>query len=90
MKIVITGPKCSGKSTIGEELANRLQVPFHETDTILEQIYHRRHNQSLSYYEICSRIGEEEFREYENLKADTMRDGKKLKQLDAVQLKLNF
>ena len=32
----------------------------------------------------------EEFREYENLKADTMRDGKKLKQLDAVQLKLNF
>ncbi|ARN56042.1 chorismate synthase [Sedimentisphaera salicampi] len=65
MKIIITGPKCSGKSTIGAEAAKRLEIPFYETDGIIEELYSREHNDKLNFYEICEKLGEAAFREYE-------------------------
>ncbi|AQQ08762.1 Chorismate synthase [Sedimentisphaera cyanobacteriorum] len=65
MKIIITGPKCSGKSTIGAEAAKRLEIPFYETDSIIEELYSREHNEKLNFYEICEKLGETAFREYE-------------------------
>ena len=65
MKIIITGPKCSGKSTVGADVASRLEIPFFETDTFIEDIYQQQNNQRLSCYQIYSEIGESGFREYE-------------------------
>ena len=38
MKIVLTGPKCSGKSSIGKMLAEKLNLPFYETDELIENL----------------------------------------------------
>ncbi len=65
MKLIITGPKCSGKSTAGSEIAERLEIPFHETDSLVEELYAHDHDQKLSCYEICEKSGESVFRKYE-------------------------
>jgi chorismate synthase len=65
MKILITGPKCSGKSTIGANVADFLGIQFFETDDLIEKAYSREHNHKLSFYEICEKLGEPEFRRYE-------------------------
>lgn len=65
MKILITGPKCSGKSTIGAKIADCLGIRFFETDSLIERIYRQEHNHSLPFYEICEQLGESEFRRYE-------------------------
>jgi chorismate synthase len=65
MKIVITGPKCCGKSTVGAQIAARLGIPFIETDTLIEQAYERQYGQSLPFHKIFERVGECAFREYE-------------------------
>jgi adenylate kinase family enzyme len=49
-RVIIVGPSCSGKSTIGEELAERLGVPFIELD-------------ALFWKPGWQESGEEEFRE---------------------------
>ncbi len=74
MKIVITGAKSSGKTTVGEQIAQRLGVDFIETDSIIEKQYKEKHGQALSCYEICKNMGDMEFRRYEReavLKAAT-------------------
>ncbi len=65
MKIIITGPKCSGKSTVGSEVARRIQIPFYETDDFVEAFYAKKHHQNLSCYEICEALGESAFRQFE-------------------------
>ncbi len=65
MKIVITGPKCCGKSTVGREVTERLGIAFVETDTLVERAYERDFGEAAPFYEICEKLGEPEFREYE-------------------------
>jgi len=65
MKIIITGPKCSGKSTVGLKLADLMQIPFHETDDFIEQMFEKEHGQKLNCYKIYRCSGEFAFREYE-------------------------
>lgn len=65
MKIVITGPKCSGKSQIGKLLSQRISLPFFETDEIIEQIFQKEKGEILSCRAICSKYGEDFFRDYE-------------------------
>jgi len=74
MKIVITGPKCSGKSTIGEQLAGRLGLKFLETDHLIEEIYAEKHGLSMSFYDIYQEVGEQQFRGYEALAAERTRE----------------
>ncbi|PKL39103.1 MAG: chorismate synthase [Spirochaetae bacterium HGW-Spirochaetae-1] len=65
MKIVITGPKGSGKTTIGKRLAELLNIPFFETDGILEQIWAEEKGETLTFREIYQCVGENEFRHLE-------------------------
>jgi len=65
MKIIITGPKCSGKSTVGRKLAEELGLPFLETDDLIEDIYLKKTNKNLSCRGICLEVGDDKFREIE-------------------------
>ena len=67
MNIVIIGPKGAGKSTIGEALAETLQLPIADTDATIEILYNVENNSDLSFREIYKLIGEEAFRELEYL-----------------------
>ncbi len=62
MKIILTGPKCSGKSTIGRRLAESTGLPFIETDSRLEELYFGETGERRSCREICSIEGEASFR----------------------------
>ncbi len=65
MKIVITGPKCSGKSFAGKVLAEYAQIPLIETDRVIEELFKREHSKELTCREICREYGEGYFRELE-------------------------
>jgi len=65
MKFVLTGPKCSGKSEIGEMLAINLNIPFYESDTLIEKEYESKTGSYLTCRGICEYEGEDTFRKYE-------------------------
>jgi chorismate synthase len=65
MRIILTGPKGAGKTTLGDEIARLLGIPFIETDTVIENIYNGEHAGSASCREIYSLHGESAFRELE-------------------------
>lgn len=65
-RIVLTGPKSSGKSNIGVRLAELVNLPFFDLDEVLEQVYAEEHdNNRLPFREIYRRHGEQKFRELE-------------------------
>ncbi len=72
MKIVITGPKGSGKTTIGKSLAKRLNIPFFETDLLIENLYFNEAKEKLNFREIYNKIGNEKFRELELKAVETI------------------
>lgn len=76
MRIVITGAKGAGKSSIGQLLASKLGLPFVETDLLIEDIYETSVGERLSYREIHRIQGEEAFRqlEHEAVKEAARRD----------------
>ena len=59
--VILIGMMGSGKSTVGMELARLLEVPFLDTDRLLEQRLGRPVRQWFQIY------GEEAFREHETL-----------------------
>ena len=65
MKIVFTGPKGVGKTTLGKQIANYLNIPFIETDFIIENLYFEQTTKRSSFREIYSIIGEDAFRALE-------------------------
>ncbi len=65
MKIVLTGPKCSGKSQIGKLLSQSFSLPFFETDEFIERLFKKEKGEFLSCRAICSEYGEDFFRDYE-------------------------
>lgn len=70
MKIVLAGPKGAGKSSIGRLLAERLSIPFVETDEIVTELSSEKHNAPLTPREIVADLGEPEFKELERLAAE--------------------
>lgn len=62
MKIVFTGPKGAGKSTLGGEVSRFLNIPFMEVDAAIEELYYNQTQKQTSCREIYSVIGEEAFR----------------------------
>lgn len=65
MRIILAGPKGSGKSTIGRELGKRLAREVIETDELAERIFQRLYHKPATCREICLHYGEERFREIE-------------------------
>ncbi len=70
MRIVIIGPKGSGKSLIGKMLSHEIGLKFYDTDEVLEEYYYKLTNNRLSFREIYREVGREEFGsiEYEAIK----------------------
>jgi shikimate kinase len=66
VRIILTGSKASGKSTIGRILGERLNMTVVETDTITEEIFAARHGRNCSCREICADYGEPFFRDLEH------------------------
>jgi|YNPMSStandDraft_1061717.scaffolds.fasta_scaffold09179_2 chorismate synthase len=65
MKIIVTGPKGVGKSTIGKRIAETLHIPFFETDEIIESLFEETHGNKKSCRQIAKEFGESFFRELE-------------------------
>lgn len=65
MRIILTGPKATGKSTVGRILADALRVPLVETDAVLEDEYASETGTRLACREICAKEGEGRFWERE-------------------------
>lgn len=65
MKIIVTGPKSSGKSSIGYRLAALRKLLFYDLDEQIEKIFEAEERTHLSFREIYRRHGEEKFRELE-------------------------
>ena len=79
-RIVITGPKSSGKSNIGTRFAELQGIPFYDLDDVLEQIFEEEMGNKLSFREIYRRHGEDKFRELEYKAA------KRVAELDGIVL----
>jgi chorismate synthase len=65
MKIVLSGPKCSGKSITVSKLSKILGLPLIESDELIENLFHQKTGNKLTCRNICSEFGEDTFREYE-------------------------
>ena len=65
MRIILTGPKGTGKSTLGAKLAELLGAPFLETDHHIEHLYASFHGGKKTCREIYRAEGEKVFRELE-------------------------
>ena len=65
MKIVLTGPKGSGKSSVGAELGRLLGVEVIDTDSMIEALYAESGGERLSFREIYRAVGAEAFRQLE-------------------------
>lgn len=70
-RVILVGPMGSGKSTIGALIAQRLQLPFRDTDTVIEE------ESGRSVSDIFLEDGEEGFRALEKavLRKELLTDG---------------
>ncbi len=62
MKIVITGPKCSGKTTIGTALAERLSIPYFDLDELVLERAAEKGRETESCAALYKTLGEKAFR----------------------------
>ena len=60
MTIFLIGMPCSGKSTLGLQLAEHLQMPFFDTDAIIEDM------EGMRVSDIFTKHGEARFRDLEH------------------------
>ena len=70
MKVVLVGFRGTGKTAVGRILADRLKVPFHDTDALIER------RMGMRIPEIFRRYGEVEFRILEREVIASLRDAK--------------
>ena len=74
MKLVVTGPKGAGKSSVAKALASLLRLPSIETDEEIERLYACQDGERLSCREVYRRLGEEKFRNFEMTIVELMSD----------------
>ena len=74
MKIVIAGPKGSGKSALGKALGKLTRLPVVETDERVERLYQEQAGQSLTCREIFIKEGEPTFRDLEKKVVEEVKD----------------
>jgi shikimate kinase len=68
MKIILTGYRCVGKSSAGKMVAERLRLPFYDTDELIEKSSGRK------IKEIVETNGWDEFRQKERDVIKTLKD----------------
>ena len=57
MKIVLIGMKGSGKTTLGSLLAERLHIPFLDSDTEIEKLHAQERGETLPFRQLFSHYG---------------------------------
>ncbi len=72
MRIVITGPKSSAKSTIGRALSKRLQIPFADLDDLILQRAAENGIDADRCSALFQALGEKEFRKLERTTIATL------------------
>ncbi len=72
MRIVLTGPKGSGKTTVGEKTARLLGIPFIETDQQIEALHEKETGKKLTCREIYRSRGADYFRALEIRAIETL------------------
>jgi shikimate kinase len=65
MRVILIGMKGCGKTTVGMLLAERLQVPFIDSDAEIERTHQRERGEALSFRQIFNDYGEAYFRALE-------------------------
>lgn len=66
MRIILMGPKSSGKTITGRAFAEEARVNFFDLDEVIMQQYHRDRKEELNIGEIYLRLGREGFRSLES------------------------
>ncbi|MCH9626163.1 MAG: Shikimate kinase 1 [Chlamydiales bacterium] len=61
MTLILCGFCCAGKTMVGKALANKLTLPFYDTDQLLEAA----HGGDRSYSQVWKELGSTEFRNLE-------------------------
>ena len=61
MRIILIGMKGCGKTTVGTLLAEKLQIPFIDSDTEIEKIHKQDKDETISFRQIFKKYGEEYF-----------------------------
>jgi shikimate kinase len=72
MNIILFGFKHSGKSTIGKHVAKMLGKKFIDTDDFIENLYEKKTDEKLRYWEIYEKKGESFFRGLEKEVVQTL------------------
>ena len=72
MTLILCGFPFSGKSFFGELVAKELDLPFIDTDLVLEKLYFEQIGVRLSCRQIFHKEGEEFFRDLEHRAIDTL------------------
>ena len=57
MRLILIGMKGCGKTTLGRRLAERLHVPFIDSDAEIEQTHRRERGEALPFRQIFARYG---------------------------------
>jgi shikimate kinase len=72
MTLILCGFPFSGKSFFGELVAKELDLPFIDTDLVLEKMYFEKKGETLSCRQIFHKEGEAFFRDLEHRAVDTL------------------
>jgi shikimate kinase len=72
MNIILIGFKSCGKSTVGAALAQRRQMSFIDTDTLVEQAHTARGHAALSFRAIFRQFGQDYFFDLERQALQTL------------------
>ncbi len=79
MNWMLFGFKSCGKTTIGKIIAARMNRPFFDTDSLIEQLHYQSTGDLLHFRDIYKKIGEKAFRK---LESDVIQQLKRVK--DAI------
>ncbi len=61
MRIILVGMKGCGKTTLGTLLAEKLQIPFIDSDASIEKMHEQERGEAIPFREIFKKYGEQYF-----------------------------
>jgi shikimate kinase len=70
LNILLCGLPCSGKTTIGRRLSQRINSGFLDTDCLIEQLFHHK---NLTCRQVFLSLGQEQFRSLEKSVIESLR-----------------
>lgn len=74
MNIILIGFKKSGKTTLGKILSKLLNKKFIDIDDIINKIFKEKHNEDKNIFEIYQNLQEINFRKFENLAFENVKN----------------